>query len=162
SNFKGTIGPTGDTTISYQLSIPPATPRATPEWTQLAPAGILPPPQGAPAAFDPASNRMIILGDSTTITNDVWVLTNANGLGGTPQWLVLSPIRDPVNGFPLPRSAEMVYDSVTNRFIIMGGCLGNCLPIATDLWVLTNANGLGGTPAWLKLAPTGGPPGPRV
>src|SRR5262249_36144006 len=78
------------------------------------------------------------------------------------QWLVLSPIRDPVNGFPLPRSAEMVYDSVTNRFIIMGGCLGNCLPIATDLWVLTNANGLGGTPAWLKLAPTGGPPGPRV
>lgn len=28
---------------------------------------------------------------------------------------------------------------------------------ATQAWRLTNANGLGGTPAWQLLAPTGGP-----
>jgi len=57
-------------------------------WTQLFPTG------GPPAerhnqttAFDPGSNRMIVFGGrsiSGTMFNDVWVLTHANGLGGTP------------------------------------------------------------------------------
>jgi len=107
---------------------------------------------------------MIVFGANSGggYTNEVWVLTNANGLGGTPQWLKLAPIPDPGNGFPAPRQPWTAYDPVNNRLIIMDGCLGNCLPIATDQWVLTNANGLGGTPAWFKLSPTGGPPGPRV
>src|ERR1017187_1513001 len=94
-------------------------------------------------------------------TNQVWVLTNANGLGGAPQWLQLGPMPDPINGLPSPRQPWTAYDPINNRLIVMDGCMGNCLPVATDQWVLSNANGLGGTPAWFKLSPTGGAPGQR-
>jgi hypothetical protein len=50
-----------------------------------------------------------------------------------------------------------VYDSVNNRLIVFGGCGGDCAPALNDVWVLTNANGLGGTPAWKEIQVTGGP-----
>lgn len=132
-------------------------------WMQLSPLNP-PGPTAAPGVYDPATNRMIVFGanNSPAYTNEVWVLTNANGLGGAAQWQKLSPIADPVNGFPSARQPWVAYDAVDNRLIIMDGCLGFCLPVATDQWVLSNANGLGGTPAWFKLSPIGGPPGPRV
>jgi hypothetical protein len=140
-----------------------AIPGISQSWIQLSPLNP-PSPTAAPGAYDPATDRMIVFGANNDFgdTNQVWVLTNANGLGGTPQWLQLAPIPDPVNGFPSPRQPWTAYDPVGNRLIIMDGCLGNCLPVATDQWVLSNANGLGGTPAWFKLSPTGGPPGTRV
>ena len=117
-----------------------------------------------PGVYDPATNRMIVFGGNSSCcwTNEVWVLTNANGLGGTPQWIQLAPVGDPVNGFPQPRQGWIAYDNVNNRLVIMDGCLGFCLPVASDLWVLSNANGLGGTPAWFKLSPAGGPPATRT
>ena len=141
----------------------------TPTWIQLDPTGPLPPARFLHAAvYDSATNRMIVWsGDSSFVSapdlTDVWVLTNANGLGGTPAWIPLSPIGGPPPGgsFPGREFTSAVYDGVTNRMIVFGGA--SCDPCGghDDVWVLTNANGLGGAPAWLELSPSGGPPSAR-
>ena len=110
------------------------------------------------AVYDAANNRMIVfggctgsfaLGGCTTNFNDVWVLSGANGMGGTPAWTQLSPTGTPPDARELHTA---VYDAANNRMTIFGGETPN------DSWVLSNANGMGGTPAWTKLSPTGGPP----
>ncbi|MGC0771315.1 MAG: MBG domain-containing protein [Candidatus Acidiferrum sp.] len=91
--------------------------------------------------------------------NQLWVLSNSNGLGGTPTWTQLSP----TGGTPPGRHAAMsVYDPTTNSMIIFGGCLSGCTPAGNDVWVLSHANGKGGTPAWTQLAPSGAAPNPRI
>src|SRR5579864_420247 len=137
-------------------------------WTQLSPTGGPPPARqsGSTSFTDPNTDRLIMFGgsgaetDSTSCSavggffvngrcnfNDAWVLTNADGLGGTPAWTQLSPAT-----FPPARGAHSeVYDTANNRMIIFGGCNGGCDPILNDVWVLSNANGLGGTPAWTQL-----------
>jgi hypothetical protein len=131
-------------------------------WNLLAPTGAKPAARGmngTPGVYDSTSNRMIIFGGrdgSGENLNDVWVLENANGLGGTPQWVELIP--NGAAGSPPARSGHStVYDSVSNRVIVFGGCGGDCLPVLNDVWVLTNANGLGGTPAWTQVQVAGGP-----
>jgi hypothetical protein len=98
---------------------------------------------------------MIVFGGNNCFTqgaqfyNDVWILTNANGLGGTPAWTQLSPSGGP----PAARENHTaVYDPASNRMIIFGGGSTSGL---NDVWVLANANGLGGTPTWMQLAPSG-------
>jgi hypothetical protein len=101
------------------------------------------------AGYDPMSNRMIVFGGMTSsgLSNDVWVLTDANGIG-SPAWQQLHPAGTP----PPPRSLMAGgYDPVSNRLIVQD----------SDVWVLTYANGLGGTPRWTKLSPFGTPPPPR-
>ncbi len=102
---------------------------------------------------------MIVFGGRDTNgnnLNDVWVLTNANGLGGTSQWINLIANGDPAS--PPARSGHSaVYDAADNVMIIFGGCGGSCLPALNDVWVLANANGLGGTPAWSQLSVGSGP-----
>ena len=89
----------------------------------------------------------------TTFFNDVWVLSNANGQGGTPVWTQLSPAGTP----PAPRVYHTaVYDAANNRMTIFGG--STLTQSLSDVWVLSNANGLGGTPTWTQLTPSGGPP----
>jgi len=110
------------------------------------------------AIYDSANNRMIIFGgavfSSGASLNDVWVLSNANGQGGIPNWTQLSPSGAP----PAARSQHTaVYDPVNNVMTVFGGDDSNGLAL-TDAWVLTNANGLGGTPVWAKLSPTGALP----
>ena len=63
----------------------------SPAWTQLLPTGGPPIPRiFHTAVYDPGSNRMIVFGGNNCFTagaayyNDVWVLTNSNGSGGTP------------------------------------------------------------------------------
>lgn len=148
----------------------------TPTWIQLTPTGGAPPPRHHHVTvYDVVNNRMVIWsGDGTyqSLPNltDVWVLTNANGLDkvtglpATPNWSQLFPTGGPPPSgvsFPGRELATGVYDSIANRMIVFGG--GACDPCTTknDVWVLTNANGLGGTPQWLQLFPTGGPPAPR-
>jgi hypothetical protein len=131
----------------------------TPNWTQLSPTGG--PPQlrqGPTAVYDSATNRMVVFGGNNNacvpLSNDVWVLQNANGWGGTPTWTQLFP-----TGGPLPARAAhtAIYDAANNRMIVFAGCaVGGCP--SGDVWVLQNANGLGGTPTWTQLFPTGGPP----
>ncbi len=129
-------------------------------WTQLSPTGNVPEIRYAhTAVYDATNNRMIIFGGSNNngssgLLNDVWVLRNASGLGGTPAWIKLTPNPDPSNGLPAERYAHTaVYDADHNRMTIFGGWNGSSY--LNDVWVLSNANGLGGTPAWTKLSPTG-------
>ena len=53
-----------------------------------------------------------------TTHGDLWQLSNANGLGGTPAWTKLAPSGVPLepNGNP-----NMVFDNSNNRLIIFGG-----------------------------------------
>lgn len=131
----------------------------TPAWTQLTPAGTPPSPSGYQSAvYDPGSNRMILFGvvSAGSFSNQVWVLTSANGLGGTPTWIQLAPA-----GTPIPARTEQaaVYDVLSNRMTVFGGGATSTL---NEVWVLSNANGLGGTPTWVQLAPSGALPAPRA
>jgi hypothetical protein len=129
----------------------------TPAWTQLNPIGTLPGPRdGHSAVYDVTTNRMIVFGGANQCGinyNDVWVLSNANGLGGMPAWTQLA-----VTGTPPPVRAlhSAVYDPNTNRMIVFGGLYASPF---SDVWVLTDANGLavGGSPHWTQLSPTGSP-----
>lgn len=136
----------------------------TPHWTQRFPTGG--PPTGrsnnagreySTAVYDPVTNRLIVFGgaicDPCTHLNDVWVLTNANGLGGTSEWQQLFPAGGPPDG----RTAHSaVYDSAGNRMVIFGGTNGPA--VLGDTWVLADASGLGRgtgtpiTPVWTRLA----------
>ena len=124
-------------------------------------AGAPPARASATAVYDSANSRMMVFGGCTftgvlctTLNNDVWVLSNANGVGGTPTWTQMSP----TGSLPAGRWAHTaVYDTANNRMVIFGG--DNLDATYGDTWVLSNANGLGGTPAWTQLAPTGTPDG---
>src|SRR6266849_3211159 len=133
----------------------------SPTWTLLSPAGGPPAPRvGAKAVYDAANTRMVVfgggLGNTSPCADDVWVLSNANGVSGTPTWSQLAPS----GAAPGPRwVSSAVYDPVSNRMTVFGG--NNCFSgFYNDVWVLSNANGLGGTPAWTQLAPAGTPPSP--
>jgi hypothetical protein len=59
-----------------------------------------------------------------------------------------------------------VYDELNNRMLVFGGVhvvnfFTQTLVLLGDIWVLDHANGLGGTPTWTQLFPSGTPPGPR-
>ncbi len=141
-----------------------AYPASAQSWTHLFPTGGRPAVRtGAPGVYDPASNRMIVFGgrdaDGNNL-NDVWVLINANGLGAS-QWVNWIP--NGASGSPPARSGHStVYDSTNNRIIIFGGCSADCVPVLNDVWVLTNANGLGGTPVWSQVSMVGNGPAPRT
>lgn len=132
-------------------------------WINLLPNGAAGSPPGrhnGSAVYDAANNRMMVfggcLGGCFPVDNSVWVLVNANGQGGTPNWQQLSPSGGPP---PARQAHQAVYDPNTNSMIIWGGQDGggSCGGY-TDVWVLSNANGLGGTPSWTQLFPTGTPP----
>jgi hypothetical protein len=125
--------------------------------TGTAPAGRY----GHVAIYDPNSNRMTIfggaLGQPTPCANDVWLLTNANGVGGTANWMQLTPSG---TAPPTRMYAGGVYDPKTNSMIVFGGF--NCSTgYFNDVWVLSNANGESGTPAWTQLTPSGPLPAAR-
>lgn len=128
-----------------------------PAWQKLNPANNPPPPRnGHSAVYDPTSNRLIVFGGDNCCGkryNDTWVLTHANGLGDTPVWLPLTP-----NGGPPPErlAHSAVYDVANNRMIVFGGTRSS--DVLNDTWVLSNANGMGGTPIWSQLTPSGALP----
>jgi len=138
-----------------------------PQWTPLAPAGAAPAPRAhMSAVYDPATNRMTVFGgDDANPTSparfgDVWVLTNANGLGGAPSWIRVAP---PHPG-PAARSGHSaIYDRGSNRMTVFGGATGAgaCGTPANDAWVLAGANAVR-PPAWIELSPSGAPPPPRA
>lgn len=146
----------------WVLSNADGTETSTPTWTQLSPTGGSPSKRaGHSAVYDEANNRMIVFGGNTflggtfTTGNDVWVLHNADGTETSPPaWELLSP-----TGGPGPRWLQVAaYDPDTNRMIVFGGVDGCCNNPVDEIWVLENANGLGGTPQWMLLAATGTSP----
>ncbi len=108
-------------------------------WTQVAGSG--PASRGgASAVYDPVSNEMIIFGGRCNSTgySDVWVLSHANGVNGTPVWTQLSPY----GALPSPRSGQTaVYDPKLDRMTVFGGSSNGTL--LNDAWVLYNANRMG-------------------
>lgn len=133
----------------------------SPMWVQMSPFGTLPTMRiHAAAVYDPTTNSMIVFGGSNcakSVFNDVWVLSNANGQGGTPAWTKLVPSGTAPNG---RQSASAVYDSVNNVMTIYGGDANGSA--FGDVWTLSNANGSGGTPQWTQLSPTGTAPMART
>jgi site-specific DNA recombinase len=129
------------------------------QWARVFPTGTLPGGRrGQTAVYDPATDRMIVFGGdpvgcAVNKYNDTWLLLNATGTHGAQSWAQLA-----TTGGPPPARSDhsAIYDAVNNRMTIAGGFgpAGNL----NDVWVLTNANGLGGTPRWVQLFPTGGPP----
>src|SRR5579859_2417123 len=152
--------------MSAAQTIAAATTPSSQTWIQLNTTGQTPPFGAATGdrevPYDSVNNRLILFGGGLCPRfNATWVLTNANGLGGTPTWIQLAP----TGALPAPRSfSANAYDAADNRLIVFGGgggC-GDFPPPLNDTWVLTNANGLGGAPQWIQLAPAGGPPAPRL
>jgi hypothetical protein len=135
----------------------------SPAWTQLSPTGGPPVPRiFHTAVYDPGSNRMIVFGGNNCYSagaefyNDVWILTNADGLGGAPVWTQLTTAGTP----PGRENHTAVYDSASNTMTVFGGY--NAGGFLNDVWNLSNANGSGGTPAWSKLTPSGTSPSVRA
>src|ERR1019366_5193182 len=99
------------------------------------------------------NNRLTVAGGaaqgSGVPTNAVYVLTHANGLGGTPTWTNL--VAEGAAGSPAGfGSYPAAYDATNNQGILVesGG--------TNNLWLLSNGNGLGGTTAYSHLMPSGG------
>lgn len=150
----------------------------TPAWVNIVPAGASGAPPGRHAhatAYDSINNRMIIFsgcgGGCFPVLTDVWVLANADGFdaSGNPaaaSWSQLFPTPDPSFGSPAGRANPVaVYDGSTNQMILFGGQNGGGFGGATfpEVWRLTHANGLGGTPAWIRVTTAGPfPPGQYI
>ena len=131
----------------------------TPSWVGLTPDGMLPSERHSHSAvYDAANNRMTIFGGHPGLSpfvNDVWVLKNANGLGGTPSWVRLTPMgKSP----ELREWHSAVYDAANNRMVVFGGFTAYYKSFFDEVWILTSANGLAGTPGWVRLMPTGSVP----
>ena len=132
----------------------------TPAWTQLRTSGGPPQPRlRHTAVYDQTTNTMIVYGGNDCFSarfGDVWILKNANGIG-TPAWSQLTPTGIAPAG---REDSTAVYDSVSNRMVIYGGS-ESAAPADNSVWVLTNANGTGGAPAWIQLSPSGTAPPAR-
>jgi Galactose oxidase, central domain len=119
---------------------------ALPSWTELAPTGSAPSErESSSAVYDSTTNTLIVFGGDAfgSEFGDIWLLSNANGTGGTPAWTELTAS----NQGPSARSGHTaIYDSVNNRMTIYAGYNGE--HILDDVWILSGANGHGGTATW--------------
>jgi hypothetical protein len=139
-------GDSGSTFYSdlWQLSHANGT-GGTPTWTPVSPGGNAPVARsGHSAIYDAVNSRMTIYGGQTStstssLLNDFWVLTSANGQGGAPSWTQLIP-QSP-GAYRSFHSA--VYDSSLNVMLIFGGNTNmQILPKDDHITVFTEANGL--------------------
>jgi len=124
----------------------------SPTWATITAAGTLPLPRVLhSSAYDAVTNTMMVFGGFdcvSTYYNDVWILSNANDVGGQPTWTQLFPDGDPPS---VRESSSMIYDPTSNSLIVYGGDSGGA-PVG-DIWILSNANGQGGTPVWTQMWP---------
>ena len=78
---------------------------------------------------------MIVFGgeDGSTVFGDLWVLSNANGTGGTPAWTQLTAS----GSGPAPPPARRAHGGVrqsNSRMIVYGGVSGGT--VFNDTWIL--------------------------
>src|SRR5207247_10770660 len=108
---------------------------------QLSPSGTPPSVRSShPAVYDWVNNRMLVFGgaqwnqtaQNTTPLGDLWQLSNANGLGGTPAWTQLSQF----GTAPGPRFYHTAaFDTANQRMIVLGGRDSTDTP-SNRVWVL--------------------------
>jgi hypothetical protein len=129
-------------------------------WTQLSPAGTPPAARNQHEfAYDAANDRLIIHGgrDTTQFFDDAWVLTNASGVSGTSTWNHLTT----AGTAPQRYLAAFGYNGAKNKFFLFGGS-DSTGQTKMDLWLLSNANGVGGTAAtWSTVQIAGTAPSVR-
>ncbi|MBN1322109.1 MAG: TIR domain-containing protein [Thermoleophilia bacterium] len=120
-------------------------------WTELTPAGTLPPARSQHSlAYDQTTRRLIMFGgvdDTGTPLGDTWAYDP-----GANSWTGLVP----AGTLPAARSAHSVaYDLTGGRLIVFGGkdLSGMALD---DAWAYDPAAN-----AWARLAPSGAQPSPR-
>ena len=164
--FGGCAGNCGPTTADvWLLTNADGGGAGTPAWLKLLPAGSLPAARHEPTAvYDPTSNKLIVFGGqgpgtsgTSNFLSDVWVLSNANGLGGTPTWTQLNPAGNPPPG---TLNATAVYDPANNQMVVFGGYHSQVPFTSNAVWILSNANGSGGPPAWTNGIVEGAPGSP--
>lgn len=130
----------------------------TPAWQPLPVSGTRPPGRAAAAvALDARTNRLFVFGGrlaNDAVTNDVWVLANANGQGPAAAWSKL----EPAGNKPAARWGHRAgFDAVAGRLIVSGGTgtgfeAGQNF-VSSDLWLLAGLDGA--SPAWTAVTPTG-------
>jgi hypothetical protein len=159
--FGGATGFPAPCVNDYHILENANTTGGTPTWIKVSPSGALPPIRALQgSAYDSVSNTLIIFGGfdcTSTFYNDVWILKNANGVTGTPTWTQLSPSGTKPSA---RESSSTVYDPTTNTLIVYGGDANST--VFGDIWLLSNANGSGGTPVWTQLTPSNKGPKPRT
>ncbi|GEM_PF-5724502 len=146
-----TLGAVGTVTVNGFMD-------ANLHWIELPLAGgpIGPVLNSVPAVnYDPGSNRAIVFYPSNPgvsyrfgESSQVWIVTHANGLDGDPEWNRLpvgGTIPDNINAYP------SVSYTPNNQLIVYGGCYANCSPAQSSVYILSNANGIGGAAAWSTL-----------
>ena len=120
----------------------------SPRWERADPLGVGPSPRtGAAAVYDPARERMLVIGgsDSTGPLDDVWQLS----LKGRFCWQQLQPSGTPPGG----RSHHSAtLDPEHDRILVFGGETSYFQPWAAEVWQLTLEPAL----AWTRL-PIAGP-----
>jgi len=84
--------------------------------------------------------------------SDVWVLSHANGLGGTPAWTKLLPSGGPPSGVA---GSSAVYDPTNNIMTVFAGINHAATAATNGAWTLSHANGVGGTPQWTNIVANG-------
>jgi DNA-binding SARP family transcriptional activator len=152
----------------WMLNLAKSNPAQWVELKPLAPHGAPPPLRSQVMAYDAESNRAIVFGGmdgrspyGAVALSDLWILTNANGLGGRPEW-----VRPAFRGQWIPPTSKGMgaYDASTNRLIVFGGYHGRGASSepTSDIWVLEGANGRAPHANWRKITPRGNTPGPRV
>jgi hypothetical protein len=123
---------------------------ATPTWSRIDPAGLLPGRRtGHVAVYDPVRDRMVVFGGRSG-NNETWALS----LADPPAWSRLDPTGTP----PPPLSgAAAVYDPAGDRMVLFSGSdyPGHTID---DTWALSFA----GTPNWSHLEPGDTVPSARV
>lgn len=133
-----------------------------PAWVEFAATGTLPGVrEGQTAVYDSTDNKMIIFGGTDCNGNyysDLWILSNADGSTATPSWSQVTPVG---TGPSARAQATAIYDSVNNVMTVYGGGTSGAT-VYGDVWTLTNANGITGTPTWTQLKPTGTAPPART
>ncbi|MCG3113922.1 MAG: hypothetical protein MCM46_19125 [Candidatus Manganitrophus sp. SB1] len=130
------------------------------KWTALNPLTDPPARDSHTAVYNSTTDRMIIFGGKTqAITlQDLWVLSNASGDLGSPNWPQFNAIGVP----PSSRASHTaIYNKQTNKMVVFGGSEdidGNFNSLQNDLWLLSNADADGVSPTWQQLFPNGSPP----
>src|ERR1022692_2374135 len=86
------LGKFSITALVFGMILLPLVGASAQSWVQLTPTGQAPVISPKNAVYDAGGNNMIVFGGGFIPRNNLTtVLSNANGLGGTPAWTQLSP-----------------------------------------------------------------------